>query len=350
MKILNAHISFKIILKIILVLVISGMFFMVFSVHRMNTILSTNPGFNKDSVVSLKTVESPVILQDTFVFSSELPGFNTRNRIVIKSNLLTDNINLGHQYISSNFFDFFNYKIVFEDSDLLNEQNISRLVYINQTALEKLKIKTPSDAVGQVIMDKNNNTLLICGVVQNYYKLAYDPVNQAKIFELTSEHLAYAFIDHTAFDELLQKQDLENRQAEYMSFQQRIEKKNRMSADLIYSGFFFLNVLLLMLCLGYVGSKYAGRKEVELVKVLGIGIHILTLLISKTYVYLITLVALVIGPMVFVIQKFWLDIYTHRINFGWFNLFIILSMALLTVFMICCPASKLKSGVNLRVS
>jgi len=350
MKILNAHISFKIILKIILVLAILGMVFMVLSVHRMNTILSADLGFDKDSVISIKTIESPIVLKDTYVFSSELPGFNTRDKIQIQSDLSDDHLRLEHQFISCNFLDFFNYRVVTEELNALDEINSARYVYINESALGKLGIKQPSDALGKVILDQDNNEFTICGVVENYFKLAYDPVNQAKIFELTSEHLAYAFFNESEYNELIDKKEDETNHAEYLSFQQRIEKENKINADLIYSAFFFLNVLILILCLGYVGSKYASRKEVELIAIIGVGIHALTLLISKTYVYLITGIALIIGPMAFIIQKYWLDIYTNRINFGWFNLFIILSMTLLTVYMICCPSSKLEKKISKKVS
>jgi hypothetical protein len=131
-----------------------------------------------------------------------------------------------------------------------------------------------------------------------------------------------------------------------MTFQQRIQNRYKIWEDIVYSAFLFINVIILLICLGYIGNKYAYRKERELFAILGIGIHVLTLVISKTYIYLIAIIGLVVGPLAFLIQKLWLEIYINRINFGLIDLFIILSMALLTVYLVCCPKRKLEAQLK----
>ena len=76
-------------------------------------------------------------------------------------------------------------------------------------------------------------------------------------------------------------------------------------------------------------------------KILGIGIHVLTLVISKTYIYLLVIIGFVVGPIAYLLNKVWLEIYVNKVNFGLIDLFIILSMALLTVYLVCCPKRKL---------
>ena len=62
---------------------------------------------NKDSIISIKTHESSIILPDSLVFSSDLPGFNVKNSIEVKTEYKKGNIELAHQFISGTYLDLF---------------------------------------------------------------------------------------------------------------------------------------------------------------------------------------------------------------------------------------------------
>ncbi|MCD4834447.1 MAG: hypothetical protein K8R31_11670 [Bacteroidales bacterium] len=348
MKFFSTYITPKIILNILLGLAVFGMIFILFTVNRMNSLLNTDIGFNKDSVISIKTEKSAVILHDTLVFSSELPGFNTKSTIEVRSEYIKNDIKIAHQYISEDYLDFFNYKKLNEKPSLFLDHGNAQLIYLNESAVDKLGIYCIDDVPGTKIRDKYNNELIICGVIENCSSLTLRDKNQPKIYQLTSEHLAYAFYATTDNMVQLEENNLNVNQSGIITFQQRIQNRYKIWEDIVYSAFLFINVIILLICLGYIGNKYAYRKERELFTILGIGIHVLTLVISKTYIYLIAIIGLVVGPLAFLIQKLWLEIYINRINFGLIDLFIILSMALLTAYLVCCPKRKLEDQLKTK--
>jgi len=337
MRFFNHIYQNKTILKVMLSLAVLGMIFILFTINKMNSNLNSDLGFNKDTVYSIKTKESLVVLPDSLVFSSVMPGFNVKNSTEITSEYSKDKMEFALQFVSKNYFDLFNHEKLIEKTELLNNTG-AHLVYINETAAEKLGIYSIDDAPGTRIMDQNDIELLVCGVVKDFKHLSVNGKQQAVIYQLNTGHLAYAFFNKSDLELI----DKENKCTSAISFQQRMQNQNKFWEDIVYSAFLFTNVLILILCLGYIGTKYANKKEKELFKVLGIGIHILTLVISKTYLYLLAIMGFVAGPIAYLIQKLWLEIYTHKVHFGLVDLFIILSMILLTVYLVCCPKRKLE--------
>jgi hypothetical protein len=338
MKFFKSYISNKIILKVLLSMAILGMIFILFTINKMNSNLNSDLGFNKDTIYSIQIKESSVVLPDSLVFSSVMPGFNIKNSTEITSEYSKDKMNFALQFISKNYFDLFNQEKLIEKPELLINTN-AHLVYINETAVKKLGIYSIDDAPGTRIMNENNTELLVCGVVKDSKPLSVNGKTQAVIYQVNTDHLAYAFA-HKNDLEIIENEKKSSFSA--ISFQQRMQNQNKFWEDIVYSAFLFTNVLILILCLGFIGNKYASKKEKELFKILGIGIHILTLVISKTYIYLLVIMGFVAGPIAYLIQKLWLEIYTYKVHFGLVDLFIILSMTLLTVYLVCCPKHKLE--------
>jgi len=343
MKFFNSHISPKTILNILLGIAIFGIVFILISVNRINGLLNTDLGFNKDSVIVIKTQDSKLVLSDSMVFSSDLPGFIVKNLIEVKTNNKKEDIELAHQFVSDTYFDLFNYIKLIEDPDLFLNQGNAQFVYINESAAKELGIYHIDDAVGTKILTSNNHELVVCGVVKDYCNLCIKPGNQAKIFQLANEHLSYAFYDKALLSLNKNKNDI---RTETVTFQEKIQNRYKIIEDGIYSIFFFINAIILLIGIGYIGNKYTTKREKELFKILGIGIHVLTLIISKTYFYLIAIMGFVVGPLAFIIQKFWLELYVNRINFGLIDLFIILSIVFLTFYVVCCPKRKLEKQLK----
>lgn len=312
----------------------------------MNTLLNTDLGFKKDSIVSIETSKSNFVLPDSLVFSSTLPGFKETKIIHIRSEYNRDEIKIAHQFISEKYFDFFNYRQLNEDSKLFIDHPNGGLAYINESAAELLGIHSLDDIPGTIIMDEKDNRLILCGVVEDYENLDFSAKPQAKIYQLSLDHLAYAFCieheDQTWLNELKEDTD----KSTILSFQERLVQKHKFWEDMVYSAFLFINIFILLFCLGYIGIKYSRKTEKELFSILGVGIHVITLVISKTYIQLLVIIGLVVGPVAFLIQKFWLELYVYRVSFGLTDLIIILSMAFLTAYLICCPKKKLNDQLN----
>ena len=343
MIVFKRYITPKIILSILLGAALVGMIAVLLTVNRINNALNTELGINKDSVMTLRTGESKVILPDNLIYASDIPGFHTNNSILISTNNEEDNVKLAHQYVSDDYFTFFNYEIINPEVTLSLGNENTQVVYLNESAVRKLGFTYTYAILGQKIITENNKELIIGGVVKDYNNLCIRLNNQPTLFQISNEHLTFAFCDVINQGSIGNKDLLSQG---FISFQERIQMRYKFIEDAIYSIFLFINIIILLIGVGYIGNKFAVKKERELYKILGIGVHALTLIISKTYIYILGIIGFIAGPLAFIIQKFWLEIYEYRIHFGLIDLFIVLSIVLLTLY--CVFYSKKGAKVQFK--
>jgi len=343
MKILNIYINPKHILRLLLAFSFVGIVSIFILVNRMNRMLNVNMSFNKDSINVIKTQESPIVLPNTLVFSSQLPGFKIDQEIEVGSEFYTETKSFSIQYVSDSYFDFFNYQKINEKSDLFLDYGNSQLVYINETAVRELGFFTSDDALGTKFYT-GNSQYVICGVVKNIEPLNIIGRNQPIIYQVTTEHLAYAFFDKSANVFPIDKNNVKS--MHILSYQDRIENHFTLLEDIMYSAFLFINVIIFLISLGYIGSRYAKRKDNSLYAIISIGINILTIILSKTYLYLIAILGFVAGPLSVLAHKFWLGVYENHVDFGLIDLFIFLSIALIAVYLVCCPKTKMNEFIK----
>lgn len=338
MKVLSKHISSRTILKILLFFAVVGIVAILFAVNRMNSLLNKDLGFDKDSTYVLVTSGSSAVLSDHYIFSSAIPGFKSEKNIVLE----TDNneIKVFHQFVSQDYFNFFNYQISNELPEGIEQNTSENLVYINESLLHELGACAKS-IMGTTIYDSNNNGYLICGLVKNYSDLDFSCTNQAKLFQLSKDHLKYAFTG-----DLQQFKD-DNVLSGISTFQQLLNQNYTLIEDILYSAFLFSNMFIFLLCLGYIGLKYVIKKDTNFIRTMSVGIHVVTLVISRTYMQLLAITLLVVVPLAFIMYKFWLGVYVYRIKFGWLDLFIVLTMILSTVYLICCPKKDINKQLKL---
>lgn len=338
MKVLSKHISSRAILKMLLFFAVVGIVAILFAVNRMNGFLNKDLGFNKDSTYVLVTSGSSTVLSENYVFSSVIPGFKSEKQIVLKFN--DDHLKVYHQFITQDYFDFFNYRVLAELPNAFIQNANENLVYVNESAVNLVGTSAES-ILGTKIYDSQNNSYLVCGVVRDFVTLDFTRANQAKVFQLSTDHLKYACtsnLDQFTDDDIV---------SGFSSFQHVLNQKYTLMEDILYSAFLFINIFIFLLCLGYIGLKYVLKKDTDFIKTMSVGIHVVTLVISKTYLQLIAITLLVVVPLSFLMHKLWLGVYVYRIKFGWLDLFIVLAMILLTVYLICCPKKEINKQLKL---
>jgi putative ABC transport system permease protein len=322
----------------LLFLSVLGIVVILFAVNRMNGLLNKDLGFNKDSTYVLVTSGSSSILSDRYVFSSVVPGFKSEKHLLLK--IKDKEIKVSHQFISKNYFDFFNYKKLDQASENVRIDIRDKPVYINESALKFFGASAES-VVGSKISDGANNSYVILGVVRDFTDIDITSSNRARLFQLSSDHLKYAFTEN------LQDFKDDGVLSGFSTFQQVLNQKYTLVEDILYSTFLFINIFILLLCLGYIGLKYVVKKDTDFIGTMSIGIHVVTLVISKTYLQLIAITVLLVAQLSYVMHKFWLGVYVYRIKFGWVDIFIVLTMILLTLYLICCPKKEINEQLKL---
>jgi|GEM_PF-3269255 len=345
MNILNRYIDHQTIIKFLLGLSVIGVVSIFLFVNRMNSLLNTDLGFNKDSVLSIVTKESPVVLSDSFVFSSNIPGIKVKKMIELQTKNNPEPKKIALQYISDSYFDFFNYETIIENRDLLVDIENTQMVYVNELAVKELGFDNIEEALGTRI-ESGYKDFILCGVVKDEDPLSIWNKKQAVIFQINPEHLAYAFFDKKEGSEWISEEN-ENL-IHPLSIQTRIKNHFRIMEDIIYSAFLFINILIFIICLGWIGSKYANKNEKAFFSVLGIGIHVLTIIVSKTYFYIIAILGLIAGPLSVFVYKIWLGVYENKVSLKTIDLFIFMAISLVAVYLIVCPKNNIKELLKVK--
>jgi hypothetical protein len=316
-------------------------------VTKINTLLNTDLGFDKDSVYSVLAKESSIILPDTFIFSSEIPGFRVKKQIEVQRKNNEELNKIALQYISNSYFDFFNYDLLVENRTVFDDPENTQMVYLNESAVHELGFENVENSLG-ARLENGYKDFVICGVVKNKNSLTVSNKKQAIIFQVNSAHLAYAFFTEPLKEEFLSEEEINVLVAN--SFQRKIESRFKIMEDIIYSIFLCVNILISIICLSWIGSKYANKNEQAFYTILSVGVNVFTLIISKTYIYILAILGFVAGPLSFLTYKFWIGMYENKIGFKTLDLFIFFSISLLTIYLIACPKTKINKILKIEPS
>ena len=126
--------------------------------------------------------------------------------------------------------------------------------------------------------------------------------------------------------------------------------------DILYTVGFASLLALLIAGLGLLGmatySTQTRTKEIGVRKVFGAGVPGLLVLISRSYLWLILIAAVIGGPLAFFVNKIWLDYMANRVDFGvgtiLAGVFIVAVIGLVTVSSQTLRAARLKPAETLQ--
>jgi len=228
-------------------------------------------------------------------------------------------------------------------------------VVINNKLAEQLGFSDPEMAIGSEISGFYGPTLKVIGVSENHHHTSlhhdYQPI--AYILSSWTEFYFVKFQLDEQREEPLNQQLAEmihvvenewnkvftDYQMNYFfldsAFDAQYQEDVRFGK--IFTG--FSSIAVLIACLGLLGltsfTVQQRTKEIGIRKVLGASAQSLTRLLSKEYIYLISLSCIVSIPMAWYIMNSWLQDFSFRIDLGWWfylvPIIIVLGMAFLSI-------------------
>ncbi|WP_026463565.1 ABC transporter permease [Adhaeribacter aquaticus] len=212
-----------------------------------------------------------------------------------------------------------------------SDQASNRVVLVNRATVKELGYKNPTEAIGQVLVTKENtNPLQIIGVVENFR--ADLPINTDKILPLLIQIQAatykYANVKLATNNVSGTMAKLEEKWAavdpvhpfKYEFFDEQLAASHQAIFDAvsILGSLAFLAVVIA--CLGMLGmATYTAErrtKEVGIRKILGAREYSIAFLLSKEFLVILSLSVVIGAPLSFVLNNLWLQNIPNRVPFG----------------------------------
>ncbi len=200
-------------------------------------------------------------------------------------------------------------------------------VLLNEESLKVLNLGTPAAAVGRSLWMNDSTLVQVAGVVKNFhfhrFKFPMAPLVLRYIpneFRCLNVRLKSA--DSNAFIAYLDKvwkQFDKSTPLSWYDFEKRFYEHQSHMKDIMLFGTFAL-LCLLISCLGLLGvvmyTVSKRTKEISIRKVLGASPASVTLLLTKEFLKLILIAALIALPAGYLSGSMYLSNYAYRVNLG----------------------------------
>jgi len=332
-------------------------------------------GFNQANIldVDLKGVD-PLLFRNEFSklssvesvsLSSHVIGTQGSSSIWLKSVQQSDSLEVFYAAIDHNFLPNLNIEVVAGKNFGENLPDNGKYIIVNEEFVRQFKLGTPVDAINRTVVLSDSAEVIIAGVVKNFHYMHLREPVRSFFFQYDAKQLHYANLKIHSSDMLSTFNDLEatwkvlagDLKFEAQFFDDEIEEA--------YSVYFvmvkicgFLGMLAISIsCLGLLGmvvyTAETRTKEIGIRKVMGASSFQLAIMLSKGYVRLMLIAAMIAIPITYVFfDKGLLNSSYYRVEIGvveiLISLMIMLVLGLATVLSQTIKASRSNPVDTLR--
>jgi|SRR6218665_958171 len=312
------------------------------AICQMNSVHNADLGFNKEATLIINATSDSAIFSKQMAFKHELLGLNGVQAVTFSSdvpssqNSWTTNFAYDHRddetfdmylkYGDEDYFKTFGLQFVagqgYEHSDTMRE------VVLNETAIAKLGIKNPEEAIGKDMRLGRGRWRRIVGVVKDFKTHSLRESTQPVMISASQKTYGWTSVKLKTAN-LAQSRDAIQRVWDkyYPAYANRsffmdefvedfYQQENQLS--LLYK--IFSGVAILISCLGLYGlvsfMAVQRKKEVGVRKVLGASVGNIVYLFSKEFTILIVIAFVIAAPAAWYLMNQWLNNFSYRINIG----------------------------------
>jgi putative ABC transport system permease protein len=289
-------------------------------IDQYRSALNHDFGFNQENIldVELQNVDpqlfenemSKLSAVQSISMSSSVPGTSFAGSVWIHKEDATDSTEVDQLFIDENYISNLDLHLIAGRNFTGDEREDKEAVIVNEEFL-RFRNLTPSDVLGETMIIRKEEKIRIVGVAKDFhYRPITDPI-QSFFFRYDPGQFAYANLKVTSTDMKATLADLE---AAWKPIGGELHFKSKFLTDEIseaYDFYFsmvqicgFLGGLAISIsCLGLLGmvvyTAETRTKEVGVRKVMGASTFQLAVLLSKGYVKLMAIAALIAVPMTY---------------------------------------------------
>jgi len=333
---------------------------------QMRFLQNANLGFQRENIVLIPS--DSVVLQNWQEIKNELlknprilaatlskrapsgrlldaPGF----RAQINEEMVDGSFSMPHNRVEHDFFKTYSMKIVAgRDFSMDFPTDENEAFILNETAVRRLGLKSPEDAVGLPMETRAPNLSgRVIGVVAdfNYESLHHEIVPMLTYIRVgqtntVSMRIAAGNIQETiAYVQGIWDRFHPGYPVSYTFLDDRLNALYRNEMRMMEMFGYFSMLAIFIACLGLFGlasfTTEQRTKEIGVRKVLGATVSKIIILLSREFAKWVLVANIIAWPIAYFVMNTWLDNFAYRINIGW-TAFILTAMltsmiALLTV-------------------
>jgi putative ABC transport system permease protein len=278
-----------------------------------------NMGFDKDNLldVDLQNVDREIFRTEfskqssvkSISMSSQVMGAESFTLSWLHHIDRNDSIEIRQMFIDQNYLSNLGLTLVAGVNFSNNTTHDENGIIINETFYKNEGLANANDALEKVYVLPDGNEVKVIGVVKDFnYALLSDPIEHF-VMRYNPEHFRYANLKVNTTDNFAMLTELENvwkgldqeQKFKAKFFDAEIEEAFRGFGALIQIYSFLGFLAITIACLGLLGmvvySTETRAKEVGVRKVLGASVQNLVYLLSKEYVNMMLLAALIAAPI-----------------------------------------------------
>lgn len=303
-------------------------------------------GFNKDNVINI-TLYNP----DNYArFAQSISSYKDVSAIGAASLLPSAGRGTGMQIwkteggkdtVQTQYIDIDAKSLNVWDIDLVAGKNLpdipevnnEKYILINEKLSKDLKFETPNQAIGQRVVLSENNVEIV-GVVKDFQSQSVTSEIKPLMLRNRQSEFRYATIKVSGQN----NQDVLNRletkwkevnpttKFEYKYFDQELQSVHTVFTNIAAILGFIAFLAVLISCLGLLGiaiyTSEIRRKEIGIRKILGSSIFEIIVLLSKSYIFLISAAMVIAVPIAYFVNNAWLNFFPSRININLISILI----------------------------
>jgi len=297
--------------------------------------------------------------------SSHVPGVGSIWDTELRINKEDEKTNVHYFAADENYIDVMGLHLIAgknfpENSNTGNEN----FIIVDENTIQTFKLGTPTEAIGKSLILEDSTLVQVIGVIQNYQYVALflpqRPLilrNQPSAFQIAALRLSNGVSPSviakikTEWKKIDPYNEFEGEflDAEIRDYYSYFE-------DILYTVGFASVLAIIIACLGLLGmatySTQTRIKEIGVRKVFGAENSNIIMMISKSYIYMFIVAAIIAGPLAYLINNMWLQYISNHAPFGFgtifIGIFIIISFGMITIASQTLKAARLNPAQSLR--
>jgi putative ABC transport system permease protein len=324
---------------------------------QFNYTANADPGFKRDNIltIQLQGADHQILANEIAHLNgvelasaaSNNPGHSSSGRIQVKKQTGDQPIAMDYFDVDKNFISNLNLSLLagktFDETKSSGEESD---VILNETSLSLLKLKSPAEAVGQMIVLNDSTYVRVTGVIKDFYFRGLDQRIAPMLLRNRPQEFSVLNVSTTSTNnkaliqsiEKIWKKSNPHQPFEYSWLKDELYQKKSAWGTISMLGFLAI-IAITLACLGLLGmvvyNTETRKKEIGIRKVMGASVAEIITLLSKNFLKLVMISGLIALPVSYVLCYMFLNIFANRINLGFgllaFSFIGMLLLSLLTI-------------------
>lgn len=312
--------------------------------RQMHMMMNAEMGFDKKIVYNIdlqghkynkvKDIYASIPEVEAISGSSHVPGVGTVYDIKLRKNKEDDNIKMDMFNADDKYIQTMGLSLIAGKNFPAGANDNGRFIIINEKAAKKLNFASPTEAIGKSYWEATDSVYVeICGVIKDYKYVALFMNSDAMVLRNNGKGFRMASLRISSPNMV---QTINKLKSEWKRIDPAHEYKGQFVDDEIrdYYSFFediiytvgFATILAIIIAsLGLLGmATYTAQtriKEVCIRKVYGANVSTIILLVSKAYIWMLAIAALIAIPIAYLVNNMWLQYLAHRVSIGFGSIF-----------------------------